>query len=256
MRYENIAVETRGKVGVITLKRPPVNALNSALIAELDQALEAFEDDHGIGAIVLTGSGKAFSGGADIKEMVQKDYADAYHGDFIGPWERISRVRKPIIAAVNGFAFGGGCEIAMMCDFILAAEGATFGQPEITIGTIPGAGGTQRLTRAVGKSKAMEMILSGRPMDAAEAERAGLVSRILPADQLLEEALKVAARLAELSLPALMKAKAAVNRAFETTLAEGIRFERETFYATFAHEDRTEGMRAFIEKRKPAYKNR
>ena len=256
MRYENIAVETRGKVGVITLKRPPVNALNSALIAELDQALDAFEDDHGIGAIVLTGSGKAFSGGADIKEMVQKDYADAYHGDFIGPWERISRVRKPIIAAVNGFAFGGGCEIAMMCDFILAAEGATFGQPEITIGTIPGSGGTQRLTRAVGKSKAMEMILSGRPMDAAEAERAGLVSRILPADQLLEEALKVAARLAELSLPALMKAKAAVNRAFETTLAEGIRFERETFYATFAHEDRTEGMRAFIEKRKPAYKNR
>ena len=256
MRYENIAVDTRGKVGVITLKRPPVNALNSALIAELDQALDAFEDDHGIGAIVLTGSGKAFSGGADIKEMVQKDYADAYHGDFIGPWERISRVRKPIIAAVNGFAFGGGCEIAMMCDFILAAEGATFGQPEITIGTIPGAGGTQRLTRAVGKSKAMEMILSGRPMDAAEAERAGLVSRILPADQLLEEALKVAARLAELSLPALMKAKAAVNRAFETTLAEGVRFERETFYATFAHEDRTEGMRAFIEKRKPAYKNR
>ncbi|HLB06186.1 MAG TPA: enoyl-CoA hydratase [Alphaproteobacteria bacterium] len=256
MRYENIAVDTRGKVGVITLKRPPVNALNSALIAELDQALDAFEDDHGIGAIVLTGSGKAFSGGADIKEMVQKDYADAYHGDFIGPWERISRVRKPIIAAVNGFAFGGGCEIAMMCDFILAAEGATFGQPEITIGTIPGAGGTQRLTRAVGKSKAMEMILSGRPMDAAEAERAGLVSRILPADQLLEEALKVAAGLAELSLPALMKAKAAVNRAFETTLAEGVRFERETFYATFAHEDRTEGMRAFIEKRKPAYKNR
>jgi len=252
MRYENIAVDTRGKVGVITLKRPPVNALNSALIAELDQALDAFEDDHGIGAIVLTGSGKAFSGGADIKEMVQKDYADAYHGDFIGPWERISRVRKPIIAAVNGFAFGGGCEIAMMCDFILAAEGATFGQPEITIGTIPGAGGTQRLTRAVGKSKAMEMILSGRPMDAAEAERAGLV----PADQLLEEALKVAAGLAELSLPALMKAKAAVNRAFETTLAEGVRFERETFYATFAHEDRTEGMRAFIEKRKPAYKNR
>jgi len=248
--------EVKGSIAVITLNNPPVNGLGHATRAGIYDGLKKAMSKRAVKAVVITGAGKAFSGGADIKEMVQKDYADAYHGDFIGPWERISRVRKPIIAAVNGFAFGGGCEIAMMCDFILAAEGATFGQPEITIGTIPGAGGTQRLTRAVGKSKAMEMILSGRPMDAAEAERAGLVSRILPADQLLEEALKVAAGLAELSLPALMKAKAAVNRAFETTLAEGVRFERETFYATFAHEDRTEGMRAFIEKRKPAYKNR
>lgn len=256
MQYENIRVEMRERVGLITLDRPPVNALSSALIAELDRALDGFEDDHGIGALVLTGSGKAFSGGADIKEMAEKDYADAYHGDFIGPWERIGRLRKPIVAAVNGFAFGGGCEIAMMCDFILASETATFGQPEITIGTIPGAGGTQRLTRAVGKSKAMEMILTGRPMDAAEAERAGLVSRIVPPDRLLEEAVKVAGRMAELSLPAVMKAKAAVNRAFETTLAEGVRFERETFYATFAHADRMEGMKAFIEKRKPQFKHR
>ncbi|MBN9495330.1 MAG: enoyl-CoA hydratase [Alphaproteobacteria bacterium] len=258
MAYENILVETNGAVGIIRLNRPKaLNALCAALITELGQALDAFEADDAIGAIVLTGSEKAFAAGADIKEMASKTYMDVYLTDFITKgWERITVCRKPIIAAVSGFALGGGCEVAMMCDFILAADTAKFGQPEITIGTIPGAGGTQRLTRFVGKSKAMEMCLTGRMMDAAEAERAGLVSRVVPAAELVDEAIKVAAKIAGLSRPIVMMAKEAVNRAYETTLSEGIRFERRTFHATFATEDQKEGMAAFAEKRPPQWKNR
>ncbi len=258
MAYENILVETNGAVGIIRLNRPKaLNALCAALIAELGQALDAFEADDAIGAIVLTGSEKAFAAGADIKEMASKTYMDVYLTDFITKgWERITVCRKPIVAAVSGFALGGGCEVAMMCDFILAADTAKFGQPEITIGTIPGAGGTQRLTRFVGKSKAMEMCLTGRMMDAAEAERAGLVSRVVPAAELVDEAIKVAAKIAGLSRPIVMMAKEAVNRAYETTLSEGIRFERRTFHATFATEDQKEGMAAFAEKRPPQWKNR
>lgn len=250
MPYETILTETRGHVGLITLNRPKaLNALNSQLVAELGQALDAYEADDDIGAIVLTGSEKAFAAGADIKEMADKSYMDAYTGDFIGPWERVTTCRKPVIAAVAGFALGGGCEMAMMCDFIIAADTAKFGQPEITLGIIPGAGGTQRLTRAVGKAKAMEMVLTGRNMDATEAERAGLVSRIVPADDLVEEAVKAAAKIAKLSTPVVMIAKEAVNRAFETTLAEGVHFERRMFYSTFATNDQKEGMAAFVEKR-------
>lgn len=258
MAYENILVETNGAVGIIRLNRPKaLNALCAALIAELGQALDAFEANDAIGAIVLTGSEKAFAAGADIKEMASKTYMDVYLTDFITKgWERITVCRKPIVAAVSGFALGGGCEVAMMCDFILAADTAKFGQPEITIGTIPGAGGTQRLTRFVGKSKAMEMCLTGRMMDAAEAERAGLVSRVVPAAELVDEAIKVAAKIAGLSRPIVMMAKEAVNRAYETTLSEGIRFERRTFHATFATEDQKEGMAAFAEKRPPQWKNR
>lgn len=258
MAYENILVETNGAVGIIRLNRPKaLNALCAALIAELGHALDAFEADDAIGAIVLTGSEKAFAAGADIKEMASKTYMDVYLTDFITKgWERITVCRKPIVAAVSGFALGGGCEVAMMCDFILAADTAKFGQPEITIGTIPGAGGTQRLTRFVGKSKAMEMCLTGRMMDAAEAERAGLVSRVVPAAELVDEAIKVAAKIAGLSRPIVMMAKEAVNRAYETTLSEGIRFERRTFHATFATEDQKEGMAAFAEKRPPQWKNR
>jgi len=258
MAYENILVETNGAVGIIRLNRPKaLNALCAALIAELGQALDAFEADDTIGAIVLTGSEKAFAAGADIKEMASKTYMDVYLTDFITKgWERITVCRKPIIAAVSGFALGGGCEVAMMCDFILAADTAKFGQPEITLGTIPGAGGTQRLTRFVGKSKAMEMCLTGRMMDAAEAERAGLVSRVVPAAELVDEAIKVAAKIAGLSRPIVMMAKEAVNRAYETTLSEGIRFERRTFHATFATEDQKEGMAAFAEKRPAQWKNR
>jgi len=258
MAYENILVETNGAVGIIRLNRPKaLNALCAALITELGQALDAFEADDAIGAIVLTGSEKAFAAGADIKEMASKTYMDVYLTDFITKgWERITVCRKPIIAAVSGFALGGGCEVAMMCDFILAADTAKFGQPEITLGTIPGAGGTQRLTRFVGKSKAMEMCLTGRMMDAAEAERAGLVSRIVPAAELVDEAIKVATKIAGLSRPIVMMAKEAVNRAYETTLSEGIRFERRTFHATFATEDQKEGMAAFAEKRPPQWKNR
>ena len=256
--YENLLVETHGSVGLIRLNRPKaLNALCAALMQELTQALDAFEKDDAIGAIVLTGSEKAFAAGADIKEMMGYDYMDVYLGNFITEsWQRASTCRKPIVAAVAGFALGGGCELAMMCDFILAADTARFGQPEITIGTIPGAGGTQRLTRFVGKSKAMEMCLTGRMMDAAEAERAGLVSRVVPTDKLLEEALAVANRIAELSQPIAMMVKESVNRAFETTLAEGVRFERRLFHSTFATEDQKEGMAAFIEKRKPAFRNR
>jgi len=257
MTTANILVETHGGVGLIRLNRPQaLNALSAALIEELNTALEAFETDAKIGAIVLTGSEKAFAAGADIKEMQDKTFAEAFVGDFISRWENVAKARKPIIAAVAGFALGGGCEIAMMCDFILAADDAKFGQPEIRLGVIPGAGGTQRLTRAVGKAKAMEMILTGRMMDAAEAERAGLVSRIVPAASLIEEALKVAAAIAALSRPAVYAAKEAVNRAQETTLSEGVRFERRIFHSLFATEDQKEGMRAFSEKRAAAFKHR
>jgi len=258
MTYQNILVETRGAVGLITLNRPQaLNALCDALIRELGQALDAFERDAAIGAIVLTGSEKAFAAGADIKEMAGKTFVECYIEDFItNGWERVTTCRKPIIAAVAGFALGGGCEVAMMCDTILAAESAKFGQPEITLAIIPGAGGTQRLTRAVGKAKAMEMILSGRMIDATEAERCGLVSRVVANDKLLEEALKLADKVAAQSRPAVLAAKEAVNRAFETSLAEGVRFERRLFHALFSTEDQKEGMAAFVEKRKPQFKHR
>jgi enoyl-CoA hydratase len=258
MSFENIIVEKREAVGLITINRPQaLNALCNALVAELGEALDDMEADEAIGCVVVTGSEKAFAAGADIKEMQSQTYMDAYLSDFItSGWERVTKCRKPVIAAVAGYALGGGCEMAMMCDIILAADTAKFGQPEITIGTIPGAGGTQRLTRAVGKSKAMEMVLTGRMMDAEEAERAGLVSRIVPAADLLEEALKTAAKVASMSRPMAMMAKEAVNRAFESTLSEGVRFERRLFHATFATEDQKEGMAAFIAKRAPEFKNR
>ena len=258
MAYENILVETRDAVGVITLNRPQaLNALCAALIDELAQALDDLEADDSIGCIVLTGSEKAFAAGADIREMQEKTFMQVYLEDFITKgWERLAQTRKPVIAAVAGYALGGGCEIAMMCDMIIAADTAKFGQPEITLGTIPGSGGTQRLTRSVGKAKAMDLCLTGRLMDAAEAERAGLVARVVPAAQLLDEALNAAAKIASLSLPAVMLAKEAVNRAYETTLSEGIKFERRMFHASFAMDDRKEGMAAFVDKRKPAWKNR
>ncbi len=257
MAYENILVETRGAVGLITLNRPQaLNALNAGLIRELGSALDKFEDDGAIGAIVITGSEKAFAAGADIKEMQHKSFAAVYSEDFITKdWERIATCRKPVIAAVAGFALGGGCEIAMMCDFILAADNAKFGQPEIKLGVIPGSGGTQRLTRFIGKSKAMEMVLTGRMMDAGEAERAGLVSRVLPLAELVDEAVRVAGEIAALSRPSVMMAREAVNRAFETSLSEGVRFERRLFHATFALADQKEGMAAFVEKRKPDFKH-
>jgi enoyl-CoA hydratase len=258
MSYETVILEKKGAVGIVTLNRPQaLNALSVALIRDLGAALDALEADDAIGAVILTGSEKAFAAGADIKEMVEKSYMDVYLQDFITKgWERITTCRKPVIAAVAGYALGGGCEIAMMCDTIIAADTAKFGQPEITIGTIPGSGGTQRLTRFVGKAKAMDMCLTGRMMDAAEAERSGLVSRVVPAANLLEEALKMAEKIASLSRPSVLMAKEAVNRAFETTLAEGIRFERRLFHSTFATEDQKEGMAAFIEKRKPNFKHR
>ena len=252
-----IIVERHDRVCLVRLNRPQaLNALNAELIDELNQALDAFEADADLGCLVLTGSDKAFAAGADVKEMQAKTYMEAYLEDFISKWERLTRTRKPVIAAVAGFALGGGCELAMMCDFILAADNARFGQPEIRIGTIPGAGGTQRLTRFVGKSKAMELCLTGRMMDAAEAERSGLVSRVLPLPDLVPEALKAAATIAGFSRPAVMMAKEAVNRAYETTLAEGIRFERRVFHATFATQDQKEGMAAFVEKRPPHFTNR
>jgi enoyl-CoA hydratase len=257
MGYENIIVETKGRVGLITLNRPnALNALNNALIGDLNCALEGFEADDGIGCIVITGSEKAFAAGADIKEMQPKSYMDVYKANFISTWEHITLCRKPIIAAVAGFALGGGAELAMSCDFIIAADTAKFGQPEIKLGIMPGAGGTQRLTRFVGKSKAMEMCLTGRMMDAAEAERSGLVSRVVPAADLLDDALKTAAAIAALSLPAVMMTKESVNRAYETTLSEGIRFERRVFHAMFATEDQKEGMAAFAEKRKANFQHR
>jgi enoyl-CoA hydratase len=258
MPYEHIQTEKRDAVGIVTFDRPDaLNALCADLIAELGAALDDFEDDDAIGAIVLTGSEKAFAAGADIKEMRDKSFMDVYLGDFITKgWERVAQCRKPVIAAVSGYALGGGCEVAMMCDFILADETARFGQPEISIGIIPGAGGTQRLVRSVGKAKAMEMCLTGRMMDAEEAERAGLVSRIVPTGELLDEAVKTAAKIAQLSRPSVFMAKEAVNRAYETTLSEGLRVERRLFHSLFATDDQTEGMSAFIEKRKPDFKNR
>jgi len=258
MAYEFILVEKKGRVGVVTLNRPKaLNALCAALVDELGQALDDMEADENIGAIVLTGSEKAFAAGADVKEMAEKTYMQAYAEDFItSGWERVAQCRKPILAAVAGYALGGGCEVAMMCDFILAADTAKFGQPEITLGAMPGAGGTQRLTRLVGKAKAMEMCLTGRMMDAEEAERAGLVSRVVPVADLIEEAMKVADRIASMSRPVTMMVKESVNRAYETTLAEGVRFERRLFHSVFATEDQKEGMAAFIEKRHPEFKHR
>ena len=254
--YATILVETHGPVGLIRLNRPQaLNALCDQLMTELGEQLLSFDADPAIGAIVLTGNEKAFAAGADIKEMRTRTHPSALLEDFIGArWETVLRVKKPVIAAVAGFALGGGCELAMMCDIILAADTAKFGQPEINLGVIPGAGGTQRLTRAVGKSKAMEMILTGRMMDAAEAERANLVSRICPADQLVAEAIKVAEKIAALSPVAVALAKQSVNRAFETTLAEGVRHERALFLSLFGTPDQQEGMAAFIEKRKPAFR--
>ncbi len=258
MTYEHILVERRDAVGLITLNRPQaLNALCTPLIEELGKAIDDLEADDAIGAIVLTGSDKAFAAGADIKEMQPKSYMDCYLDDFITDgWERVAATRKPTIAAVAGYALGGGCEMAMMCDFIIAADTAKFGQPEITLGVIPGAGGTQRLTRFVGKSKAMEMCLTGRMMDADEAERCGLVSRVVAADELLDDAIKTAGKIAAMSRPVVYMAKESVNRSYETTLAEGVRFERRLFHSCFATEDQTEGMAAFTEKRKPDFKNR
>ena len=258
MAYEHILVETRGPVGLITLNRPKaMNALCADLAREIAEAVDAYEADETIGALVVTGSEKAFCAGADIKEMADKNYMDVYKEDFITVnWERLSHCRKPVVAAVAGYALGGGCEFAMMCDFILAAENAKFGQPEILIGTIPGAGGTQRLTRFIGKSKAMEMVLTGRMIDAEEAERAGLVSRIVPLEELVDEAVQTAEKMANLSRPVVMLAKESVNRAYETTLAEGVRFERRVFHSTFATEDQKEGMAAFAEKRTADFKHR
>ncbi|MBN9061511.1 MAG: enoyl-CoA hydratase [Rhizobiales bacterium 65-9] len=257
MSYDTILVETRDKVGLITLNRPnALNALSSVLMGELNLALDALERDDNIGCIVITGSPKAFAAGADIKEMQAKHFPQTYIEDFITSWERVAQRRKPIIAAVAGFALGGGCELAMMCDFIIAADSAKFGQPEIKLGVMPGAGGTQRLTRAIGKAKAMEMCLTGRMMDAAEAERAGLVSRVVPADSLIEDAMKTAAAIAGMSLPIAMMTKESVNRAHETTLAEGVRFERRLFQAMFGTADQKEGMAAFVEKRAANFQNK
>jgi enoyl-CoA hydratase len=258
MAYRCILAETRGPVGLITFNRPEaLNAFNDQLMTELGEALDVFEADDGIGAIVVTGSEKAFAAGADIKEMQEKTFAQVYQEDLVTRnWERVTRCRKPVIAAVSGYALGGGCEFAMMCDMILASPTAKFGQPEIKLGIIPGAGGTQRLTRAVGKAKAMEMILTGRNMTAEEAERLGLVSRIIPGETLLDEAVSTAKAIAQMSRTAVMMAKESVNRAFEVSLHEGILFERRAFHATFATEDQKEGMAAFAEKRSPAFRNR
>jgi enoyl-CoA hydratase len=256
--YQNLVVEQRDRVGLIRLNRPKaLNALNDELMSELAQALLGFDADEGIGAIVITGSEKAFAAGADIAAMKSLDFMDVYKGDFIGRnWDALRRVRKPVIAAVAGFALGGGCELAMMCDIIIAADSARFGQPEIKLGIIPGAGGTQRLPRAVGKAKAMDLILTGRMMDAAEAERSGLVSRVVAADRLLDEAIGAAQVIAAYSQPSVMMAKEAVQRAYEAPLSEGLLFERRLFHALFATEDQKEGMAAFVEKRPPAFRNR
>ena len=257
MAYENIVVETKGRVGVIRLNRPnALNALNAALMAEVTQAVGAFEADANIGCMLITGSEKAFAAGADIKEMADKTFIDAFGSDFAGNWDRVSRARKPVVAAVAGFALGGGCELAMQCDIVIAADTAKFGQPEIKLGVIPGIGGTQRLTRAIGKAKAMDLVLTGRMMDAAEAERSGLVARVVPAASLMDEAMKTAEAIAALSLPSVMAAKEAVNAAHESSLAEGLRLERRLFHSLFATDDQKEGMKAFVEKRKPAWKQK
>jgi len=258
MSYENILVETRGRVGLVTLNRPKaLNALNDALMDEVGAALTAFDQDEAIGCIVITGSERAFAAGADIGLMAKYTYMDVYKGEYITRnWETIRRIRKPVIAAVAGYALGGGCELAMMCDIIIAADTARFGQPEVKLGTMPGAGGTQRLPRAVSKAKAMDLCLSARMMDAAEAERAGLVSRVVPADKLVEEAISAADAIASYSLPVVMMIKESINAAYETTLAEGVHFERRVFHSTFATEDQKEGMAAFLEKRSPNFKHR
>jgi len=256
--YENIVVETHGRVGLVRLNRPKaLNALNDQLMDELGAALLAFDADEAIGAMVVTGSERAFAAGADIGAMKDWSYMDVYKSEYITRnWEALRRVRKPVIAAVSGYALGGGCELAMMCDMIIAADSAKFGQPEIKLGIIPGAGGTQRLTRAVGKAKAMDLILTGRPMDAAEAEAAGLVARVVPAESLVTVALEVAGAIAGFSSPAVMMAKEAVNRSYESTLAEGLLFERRLFHSLFATEDQKEGMAAFVEKRAPRFTHR
>jgi enoyl-CoA hydratase len=257
MSYQNIVVETKGRVGIIRLNRPQaLNALNTGLRMEVTKAIEAFDANAKVGCMLITGSEKAFAAGADIKEMADKTFIDAFVGNFVGNWDGAARARKPIVAAVAGFALGGGCELAMQCDIVIAADNAKFGQPEIKLGVIPGIGGTQRLTRAVGKAKAMELILTGRMMDAAEAERSGLVARVVPTANLMDEAMRVADTIATMSLPSVLAGKEAVNVAFETSLAEGSRFERRIFNALFATEDQKEGMKAFVEKRKPEWKNK
>jgi enoyl-CoA hydratase len=255
--HETILTETRGRVGLVTFNRPKaLNALNAQVMRDVTAALDAYDADDAIGCCVLTGSEKAFAAGADIREMASAEHMEVFLGDWFAGWERLAAIRKPVIAAVAGYALGGGCEIAMMCDFIIAADNAKFGQPEIKLGVIPGIGGTQRLTQAIGKAKAMEMILTGRTMDAEEAERAGLVARVVPAADLLEETMKTAEAIASMSLPSLLLAKEAVNRAYELTLAEGVLFERRAFQVAFATADRKEGMAAFVEKRSPDFKNR
>ena len=258
MAYENILVETRGRVGLVTLNRPKqLNALNDALMNELGAALEAFDADDGVGAIVITGNAKAFAAGADIGAMATWSYMDVYRSDYITRnWETLRSIRKPVLAAVGGFALGGGCELAMMCDIVIASDDARFGQPEIRLGIIPGAGGTQRLPRAIGKAKAMDMILTARMISAEEAERAGLVSRVVPAKSLVEDAVAVAATICEFSLPSVMMAKEAVNRAYEGTLSDGVHFERRLFHSLFATEDQKIGMKAFVEKQKPEFKHK
>lgn len=257
MKYENIIVETHGKVGIVKLNRPKaLNALNDQLMDELGDALLKFDADENIGCMVVTGSEKAFAAGADIGAMAQFSYMDAFKNGYISRnWEQILKIRKPVIAAVAGYALGGGCELAMMCDFIIAADNAKFGQPEIKLGTMPGAGGTQRLPRAISKAKAMDMCLTARMMDAIEAERAGLVSRIVPVEKLMEEALAAAATIAAMSLPIVMMIKESVNRAYESTLTDGVQYERRLFHSTFATEDQKEGMKAFVEKRLPSFRN-
>ena len=257
MTYENIVVETKGRVGIIRLNRPQaLNALNKALIAELTQSIEAFDGDDKIGGMLITGSDKAFAAGADIKERADKPFIEAYLGDFVSNWDAVAHARKPIVAAVAGFALGGGCELALQSDVVIAADNAKFGQPEIKLGVIPGIGGTQRLTHAVGTAKAMDLILTGRMMDAAEAEKSGLVARVVPTANLIDEAMKIADTIANMSLPSVLAAKEAVNRAFESGLSEGVVFERRIFHALFATEDQKEGMKAFVEKRAPKWKNK
>lgn len=257
MAYDTILMETRGEVGLVTLNRPKaLNALSNAVLADLTDALKKLEADAKIGAVVLTGSEKAFAAGADIKEMQSLDYVDAYTQDYGTGWEAVGRFRKPLIAAVAGYALGGGCELATLCDFIIAGESAKFGQPEITLGIMPGLGGTQRLARFIGKAKTMDLCLTGRTMDAVEAERSGLVARVVPDNELIEEAIQAARKIASYSRPSVMMTKETVNRAFETTMSEGLRFERRLFHSMFALEDQTEGMTAFVEKRSPGFKNR